>query len=175
MERPTIDELCRQSGRRLVLSLTAYVGDRAVAEELAQEALARAWERWDDVSAYESPEAWLFRTARNLATSVLRRRMIERRAQRLRIASEADAVEGDDVGSAVADSVAVRTAVAALPERQRAVISARYLLGLSVRESAAALGCSEGTIKSNTSDALANLRAAIGSSAVAPTPEGSVR
>ena len=157
MEATPIDELCATAGPRLIASLTAYVGDRAVAEELAQEALVRAWEHWDDVSTYASPEAWLFRTARNLATSTLRRRVIERRANRLRAVSE-----GDHPQSTIAESVDLREAIKRLPEKQRAAISCRYLLGLSVAETAVALDCSEGTIKSNTSDALTNLREFVG-------------
>ena len=52
---------CDRVSGRLVGSLTLYGGDRHVAEELAQEALARAWERWSTVSRLDSPEAWTFR------------------------------------------------------------------------------------------------------------------
>jgi len=73
---------CDEIRGRLVGSLYLYCGDRPLAEELAQEALARTWERWDQVSAMASPEAWTFATARNLARSRFRRRAVERRARR---------------------------------------------------------------------------------------------
>ena len=58
------------------------------------------------------------------------------------------------------DAIAVRNAVHTLATRQRAVIVARFYLGLDVAETARVLGCREGTVKAHTFKALANLRAA---------------
>ena len=138
----------------MVASLTLYCGDRHLAEELAQEALARAWERWPDVSTMASPEAWTFATARNLARSRFRRRAAERRARR-RLERERPPADPD-----TAVGLAVRAAVAELPERQRATIVARYYLGYDVAATADLLGCAEGTVKAATSQALDRLRAA---------------
>jgi len=143
-------QFCEDVRGRLVAALVLYTGDRHLAEELAQEALARAWERWDKVGVMASPEGWTFRTARNLAVSRWRRRGIERRA---RMGSGAAVVVDP------AEGVAIRDAVAALPERQRATIVARFYLGLSVVETAEQLGCAEGTVKAATSQALDRLRA----------------
>ena len=129
-------------------ALVLYTGDRHVAEELAQEALVRAWERWETVGAMASPEGWTFRTARNLAVSRWRRRGIERRARVSTAPVVVDPAEG----------IAVRDAVASLPERQRATIVARFFLGMSVAETAALLDCAEGTVKAATSQALDRLR-----------------
>jgi RNA polymerase sigma factor (sigma-70 family) len=60
----------------------------------------------------------------------------------------------------VATAIAVRAAVRALPPRQRAVVIARFYGGLSVQETAAALGCAEGTVKATTHQAIRNLRQA---------------
>ena len=141
-------EFCADVRGRLVAALVLYTGDRHLAEELAQEALARAWERWDTVGSMASPEGWTFRTARNLAVSRWRRRAIERRARQ----SVAPVVV------APAEGVAIRDAVSALPERQRATLVARFYLGLSVAEAADHLGCAEGTVKAATSQALERLR-----------------
>jgi RNA polymerase sigma-70 factor (ECF subfamily) len=134
--------------------LVLYCGDRGVAEELAQEALARAVERWGRVATMHSPDAWVYRVAFNLARSGFRRRAAERRAT-ARLAGIAPAPPDD-----TASAVAVRAAVHALPPRQRAVVIARFYGGLSVPETAEALGCAEGTVKATTHQAIKNLRAA---------------
>lgn len=139
-------------GPRLVGSLILFCGDRELAEDLAQEALARAIEHWSRVSALTAPEAWTYRTAFNLARSSFRRRAVERRHRgRLALANPLPDAS---------DAVAVRATVRALPERQRAVIVARYYLDLNVAETARMLRCREGTVKAHTFKAIANLRAA---------------
>ena len=145
------ERFCARVSPRLVGSLTLYCGDRLLAEEIAQEALARAFERWGRVGAMASPEAWTYRTAFNLARSSFRRSAAERRARsRMMVApSLPDAT----------DAIAVREAVRALPTRQRAVIVARFYLGLDVIETARVLGCRAGTVKAHTFKALGNLRA----------------
>lgn len=156
-------EFCERIRDRLVGSLTLYCGDRAVAEELAQEALARAWEQWSKVSQMASPEAWTFRTGTNLATSWFRRRAAEARANRRHAAGHADGgamvdTHSADPPGAAAAAHAIRTEVSRLPPRQRAAIVARYYLGLDVAATADALGCTEGTVKAATHAAIAKLR-----------------
>ena len=146
-------EFCDEIRDRLVGSLTIYCGDRHVAEELAQDALVRAWERWDTVGSMASPEAWTYRTAFNLATSWHRRRSAERRARRRLAARPAPEPIPPDVHGAL------RAAVLGLPPRQRAVITCRFFLDLSVDETAALLRCAPGTVKAATHQALAALRA----------------
>jgi RNA polymerase sigma-70 factor (ECF subfamily) len=139
---------------RLVGSLVLFCGDRAVAEELAQDAFARAYERWDGVGALKSPESWTYRVAFNLARSWGRRRLAERRAlARQRARSAAVLPEPPDV-------LALREAVLALPARQRAAIVARFYAGLTVEETAEALGCAPGTVKALVHKGIANLRGA---------------
>ena len=142
------EDVVREIRHPLVGSLALYCGDAAVAEELAQEALAKAWLRWDRL---DDPKAWIYRTAFNLATSWGRRRSAERRANRRSVA-------GDHVEPDADEAHAVRDAVAALPDRQRAVIVCRYFLGFDVRGTAEVLGCAEGTVKAATHQALASLR-----------------
>ena len=143
---------CVALHKRLLGSLVLFCGDVATAEEITQEALARALERWTRVSQMQSPEAWTYRTAFNLARSSFRRRFLERNATRR--AAGAEAIDLPDAAIAIA----VRQAVGALPSRQRAAIVARYYAGLSVAETAEALRCAPGTVKALTHKAISRLR-----------------
>lgn len=145
------EELCRRVHPRLVKSLALFCGDASGAEELAQEALVRAWDRWPAVSQMANPEGWVFRVAFNLATSRARRRAVEARA--LAAAASAPPPGAPDVD----DALAVRSAVAALPPRERAAIVLRYFADLPVNEVAAVMRCQPGTVKSLTSHAMAHL------------------
>ena len=119
--------------------------DARVAEDLAQEAFARIFPKWDDV---QNPHAYLRVAIVNACRSWQSRRHTER--VKLPLVANATFVElGFD---ALAD------AVAALPYRQRAVLVLRYYLDLKESEIADAIGCRPGTVKSLTSRALAALR-----------------
>ena len=157
--------LCARLHPQLVGTLTICCGDRGVAEELAQEALIRLWDRWPSVARMDSPEGWTHHVAMNLARSWLRRRAAERRALR-RLGPAPDADTGLDAG----DVLALRRAVACLPPRQRAVIAWRFYAGLNVAQTADVLGCAPGTVKSLTSKATVALRKYAGF--VVPDGEG---
>lgn len=148
------EPFARAQHRQLVASLTLYCGDRWLAEELAQDALVRARERWDRVAEMASPGAWLHRVALNLANSRFRRRGAERRALR-RMGRPNAAVEDPST----TDAVAVRDAVAALPDSQRAALVLRYFADLSVAETAGVMGMTQGSVRSATHRALQALRA----------------
>jgi RNA polymerase sigma-70 factor (sigma-E family) len=148
-----IDAFCRRMSPRLVGSLSLQCDGRAVAEELAQEALVRAWERWNEVGRMASPDGWVFRVAFNLASSERRRRQAERRA----IAR----VEPSTHVSDSADHIALREVLRALPPRQRAAVVLRYYTGFSVAEAAVVLGCAEGTVKSLTSQGVERIRSTL--------------
>jgi RNA polymerase sigma factor (sigma-70 family) len=141
---------CESEWPRLVGALSLYTGDADLAEELAQEAVARVCRHWRRVRTMDVPAAWLHRVARNLAHSHFRRARAGARAyERARV--DVDHAAGDD-------AVALRVVVAALPPRERDAIVARFYLGMSVRETAAALECPEGTVKTLTHRAIARLR-----------------
>jgi RNA polymerase sigma-70 factor (sigma-E family) len=148
-------QFCRAMNPRLVGALALHCGDAGIAEELTQETLARVWERWPAVREMPAPEAWTFRVAFNLTASRFRRVAAERRA---RARLHAEEVPASPREADAADVVAVREAVAALPDRQRAAIVLRYFADLSVEATANALGCRPGTVKSLTSQAIARLR-----------------
>jgi RNA polymerase sigma-70 factor (ECF subfamily) len=146
---------CEALSERLVGSLTLFCGDRGAAEELAQDALVRALERWDEVEAMAAPEAWVYRTAFNLARSRYRRRAAERRSVHRLAASGRTFSEPPDTATAVT----LRGLVSDLPERQRAAIVARFYAGLTVDEAADALECAPGTVRALTHQAMTSLRA----------------
>ncbi len=112
------------------------------------------WERWSRVRNHASPEGYALRTAFNLANSAWRRKAAERRANARSAAPDVVAVPE------TADAVAVRSAVASLPKRQREAIVWRYFLGATVAETAYEMSCATGTVKALTSQAITSLRSA---------------
>jgi RNA polymerase sigma-70 factor (ECF subfamily) len=150
---PELEAFIGRESPRLVGMLALYVGDRGLAEELAQEALIRLCQHWPRVRRMERPGGWLTRVAMNLARSSWRRRGAERRAQTRSGPPVLTTADPD-----VATTLAVRQAVAALPERQRRALVLRYYAQRSVAEVALDMGCAEGTVKSLTHKAIAALR-----------------
>jgi RNA polymerase sigma factor (sigma-70 family) len=142
---------------RLVGALTLYTGERELAVELAQEALARACRHWRRVERMAAPGAWVHRVAINLANSTFARRRAERRV-RERLVGLAEPGGAEITG---AERLEVRAAVAQLPVRQRAAIVLRYFVDLPVREVADVMGIKEGTVKALTHQAVVNLRRAL--------------
>jgi RNA polymerase sigma-70 factor (ECF subfamily) len=127
--------------------LRRMVSSDEVALELAQESFFRAWQHFDEVSAYDRPGAWLFRIATNLAISHLRRRWPAPFAD---LASERDDdtlaeerfADPSDFASDSAERDAIGRVLRQLPERQRAALLLRAVHGLSCDEIAQALGLS---------------------------------
>jgi RNA polymerase sigma factor (sigma-70 family) len=154
---PDLDEFCRREFGRLSGFLTLYCGDRELAADLAQEALARACLHWRRVRSMPSPEAWLTRVGINLANSRFRRLRAERKAN---AAASLRARPPDDPDHATA--LAVRLAVASLPRRQRIAIVLRYFSDLSVTETAELMKCREHTVKKLSARGLAHLRGKLG-------------
>jgi RNA polymerase sigma-70 factor (sigma-E family) len=156
LDDTALASFCREEFPRLVGLLSLYCGDAHLAEELAQEALLRMCERWDSAGQLDSPQAWVTRVALNLARSRFRRRAMRRRV--VARMSSWPMVAQDDPN--VAAQIAVRQAVADLPERQRTALVLRYYADLSVDAVAAAMGCPNGTVKTLTAQAIASLRRA---------------
>lgn len=148
-------EFCAREWPRLVGSLTLYVGDPAAGEDLAQETLVRVARHWPRVRHLDSPGGWAYRVSMNLAVSHFRRQRSARRAN-----ARAPHSSGVHVDDDVAGAVAIRAAVAELPDRQRRVIVLRYFADLSVREVADVLQVPESTVKTLTRAGLETLRAA---------------
>ncbi len=134
---------------RLAYLLT---GDRALAEDLVQEAFVRLFGRFRDIRQPEAFPAYLRKTVVNLAKSHFRRRRVERSYLERR---QPDPPEGEPT---VDD---MWTRLQALRPRQRAAIILRYYEDLSESQTADILGCPVGTVKSLVSRGIEQLRARI--------------
>lgn len=146
--------LCRVQHPRLVGVLTLYTGDRELAADLGQEALARVWKDWRRRRHSEALEAYLFRTAINLAKNHFRWRAVRRRHSS-RLLADHQTVHRDTDS---ADAVAVRQAVAALPAKRRTAVVLRYFADRSVAQTAAIMEVPQNTVKTLTRRGLADLR-----------------
>ncbi|GAB4050069.1 hypothetical protein GCM10028775_20760 [Catellatospora paridis] len=135
------------------LSRTAFLltGEHHAAEDLVQTALAKAATRWRQVMEYGQPEAYVRRIMVNEQISWWRRRPA-------RPMAELPDRAGPDEPGRVVERVLLTRALATLAPRQRAVLVLRYYEDLSEADTAAAMGCSVGTVKSQTNLALTNLR-----------------
>jgi RNA polymerase sigma-70 factor (sigma-E family) len=153
-----VADFCRAEHPRLVGLLALYVGDRSVAEELAQDTLLQVCTQWPRVREMRAPSAWASRVALNLASSWWRRRSAERRAA-ARSGPTPDVVAADEGHTGDSVEVArIRAAVAALPEQQRRAIVLRFFADLDTAEVAEAMGCDAGTVRSYVARGLARLR-----------------
>jgi RNA polymerase sigma-70 factor (ECF subfamily) len=141
------------SYRRLLGQLFAVTGDLAEAENVLQEAYARAFARWSRVGDYELPEAWVRRVAINLAA--MAERSLRRRARALLRLGPPPVVP--ELGP---EAIDLRDALRALPLGQRQAIVLHHLVGLPVEEVARELRVAPGTVKSR----LARGRAAMAGS-----------
>jgi RNA polymerase sigma-70 factor (ECF subfamily) len=127
--------------------LWRMTGDEQAAYDLAQETFVRAWQRFEQVSRYDHPKAWLFRVATNLALNYLRHSAIVLGNSAPLAAGEQQNVGGADPARQVAERDAVRRALLDLAPRQRAALVLREVQGLSCTEVARALGISGAAAK----------------------------
>ncbi|MEX0985099.1 MAG: sigma-70 family RNA polymerase sigma factor [Actinomycetota bacterium] len=147
LDQAEMERFVREDYPRLVHAVALVAGSIDVAEDLVQEATARAWYRATKGETIDSLPNWVAAVAFNLARSRWRRIFLERRT----IAPEF--VEGPSNE----DRVEIQRALAVLPRRQREVAVLRYLLGMSTRDVAATLHVSEGTVKNSLSKARTRL------------------
>ncbi|MBV9871026.1 MAG: SigE family RNA polymerase sigma factor [Frankiaceae bacterium] len=138
-------------------------GDRHAAEDLVQTALMRLYVAWPRVRR-ETVDAYARRSMLNALID--NRRRPAARLERIR--SEVPEVAIDDPAPSGNETEVFR-ALAELPPKMRAAVVLRYLLDLSVAETADSLNCSEGTVKSQSARGLDQLRAALAPTDVPPT------
>lgn len=142
----TFDPWYRAVHPRLVAAMVLTTGRLDDAADVADEAMARALERWDRVSVMPSPEGWAFQVAFNLVKRRGRRRTLEATVLRRVQPRGVDAFVPPPAGEAW-------EMVKTLPKRQREVVVLRYVADLPEAEIAAALGISRGTVSSTLADA----------------------
>lgn len=146
-----LDTFVRTRGDILLREAWLLTGSRECGEELLQEALVRLLLRWDKI--HGDPEGYLRRILYNLAVDRWRWRA---RRREVLTAELPDCPAGSDpAASGPSDLV---DALALLPRHQRAVLILRFFVDASEAETAAALGCSIGAVKSASSRGLARLR-----------------
>ena len=156
--RPGTDGFEQQFPALLALAYrVAYrvLGDRDEANDIAGEALARAYARWGSVA--DHAQAWVATVAGRAAIDVVRRRSTARRFLRA-AGPERTHEEQPEL------RLDLQRALLALPVRQREVVVLRHLADRSEQDTATALGLSPGTVKSHASRGLAALRAGLGQS-----------
>jgi RNA polymerase sigma-70 factor (sigma-E family) len=138
------------------LRSTAYLlcGDWDRASDHVQEGLIRVYVAWPRLVRDGGELAY----ARKAVVSAFLDSSRKRSHTERPASDHPDRASGEDVAAVVADRAALMQALARLPARQCACLVLRYFEELDVRETAAVLGCSEGTVKSQTSRALASLR-----------------
>lgn len=137
---------------RLVRTAYLLTGDRHHAEDLAQATLVRVFLGWGRVRASESPDAYVHKIMLRCNAGRFRKRRVAESLGDLPDRGMADATEQ------VAQRRALVAALQDLPKKQRAIVVLRFWSDLTERETAEVVGCSVGTVKSQTHRALARLR-----------------
>lgn len=147
--RESFEAWAQARQQAMVRSAYLLTGDFHRAEDLVQEALIRAAQRWD-VLEHGNPDAWARTVIYRQHISWWRRTRREWTVDRLPEAATPPTADSELV---------IHTAFTRLPPRQRAVMILRYVEDLSVADTAATLGVTEGTVKKQTSLAVERLRA----------------
>jgi RNA polymerase sigma-70 factor (ECF subfamily) len=147
------DRFCVAEYPRLLGAVTFVVGDRDIATDAVNEALARAWNRARRGHEVESLAAWIRVVAINIAYNEFRRRSTEARHLPKLVRLASGSVDPESAG--VAHDV--QAAVASLPRRQREVAVWRFMFDMPIDEIASELRISRGTVKSTLQKARASL------------------
>ena len=155
VEVAAFEEFFLAEHERLFQALYLLTGDVQEADDLAQEALLRAYERWDRVGSMDSPAGYVYRTALNLHRSRLRALVV--RARRVFAA-----VPTDDPSAAVATSHDVQRALAQLPHGQQEALILVEWLGLGSEEAGRVLGIDASSVRGRLHRGRATLRELLG-------------
>lgn len=137
------DSFYRDTYRPMLGIAIALTSDTSAAEDLVQEAFLAAHRRWDRISQYDNPGAWVRRVLVNRATSLRRRWGAELRAIAKLGPPETTSADLSP------ESRGVWSAVQDLPRRQEQAIALQYVAQLSMEEIADVMGCSTGAVKAH--------------------------
>ncbi len=148
------EEFFRRHHRELARLAYSMTGNRTEADDVVGDAFASAWERWDRVQAADSPLAYVRKIVVNLSVERVRTAVRDRQRHRLMTPLTRWFYHSPDIGGAVD----LQAAVLALPPGRRACVVMRHVLDLPEEEVARTLGISLGTVKSQTSKGLSQLR-----------------
>jgi RNA polymerase sigma-70 factor (sigma-E family) len=154
-QRLDFAEFYRGSRDDCLRTVLVSVGDRDTAQDLVDEAFARACASWHTVSRHPAPTAWVIRTALNASISRWRRRRRE-----VSVPDPGTLADPPAPVGASGDGVDPRimAALMRLPARQRQVVALRLFLDLDTSRTAEVLGVTPSTVKAHLSRALASLR-----------------
>jgi RNA polymerase sigma-70 factor (ECF subfamily) len=152
----SFDEFFLDESERLLRVLCFVTGSRTAAEDIAQDAFTKLYERWDSVGTLEDPAGYLHRTAMNMFRNEFRR--AKRSLKRAAFARS----ESDDVFAAVDDRDVLSHALSQLTDRQRAALVLTEVLGYSGQEVADLLGIQSSTVYALTHQARATLSESAG-------------
>jgi RNA polymerase sigma-70 factor (sigma-E family) len=151
--RDQFERFARRVSPSLLRTACLLSGDRGHAEDLLQATLWRTARHWEEIR--HAPDAYAHKVLVNLSRD--RRRELGRRPSEVRASDVRPEVDLDRT-ERLLERDAMTHAVRQLPQAQREVLVLRFFLDLSVAQTAAVLGVSQGTVKSHTSRALARMR-----------------
>lgn len=149
------DAFYRGTAQRLARYAYGLIGDATEAQDLTQEAYARAWQRWGRVRTYDEPEAWLRMVVTRLATDRWRRLVVRGAFSRRQPPAE-------PVPPPSENTVILVRALRALPLVQRRALVLHYLLDRSVADIAAETDTNVNTVKSWLARGRSGLAAVLG-------------
>jgi len=152
-------ELYRDHAKELVEMVWVFVGDKATAEDVVQEAFLRLHRAWPRLDHTRSLAGYLRTTAFNLARSGFRHRMV---ALRHRPSAPPDATSAEVGAILREDQQEVADAIRRLPRRQRECVVLRYWADQSDREIGVSLGLSPNSVKTHIRRGLASLEQRLG-------------
>jgi RNA polymerase sigma-70 factor (sigma-E family) len=175
-DRVSFEQFVEGSSSRMLtmaMLLTGY--SRADAEDLLQTVLERAYRRWRRICQTGDPAPYV---RRMLVNAAMDRWRLLRRRHELPFAPDGappavTALAGPDMTAGLAEQDLLWRALASLPSGQRAVLVLRYYEDLTEAQTAAVLGCTVGSVKSQTSRALSKLRGIVGIADGEHRPHGS--
>ena len=151
------DEFYAEHRDEIGRALVFVLGDQSLGQEAVDEAMVKAFQKWDEIGKMQSPAGWVFFAGKRWGLSWRRGRRRERKREELVADSEQATFD-----PATADYVDLMDALDELTSDQRTVVACRFSLGMSVAETAELLGIKEGTVKSRLSRAVLRLRDLMG-------------